>query len=94
MGEVTIIHVNDELDTKTETILQDGEEFYWLLFHNVSTVTQYLSFDGGSNWKQVAADKTLELTAPPNMKIHLSEPLKAKAAASGAKFEMLIMKDR
>jgi len=89
---VRVVHLNDELDTKPETILPDKYEFYWLLFHNVSSGTLYLSFDG-TNWKRVDAGGTLELTAPPDAKICLTEPLKGKASAEGLKYEMLMIVD-
>jgi hypothetical protein len=91
---VKIVPINDELDTRVETILQDGVEFYWLYFHNVSANTEYLSFDGGTTWKQIATDKTIEITAPPNKIIHLSEPLKGKASSNASKFEMLLLQNR
>jgi len=90
---VIVKHVNDELDTTSEAILKDGTVFYWLYFHNTSGNTIYLSFDGGTTWKQIAADKTLEITAPTG-KLYLSEPLKGKATAASSTFEMLIIQER
>lgn len=92
--EVAIYHITDEVDTKPETIIKDGEKIYWIHIHNTSSNTLLVSFDGGTNWKKIGADKTLEIKAPENMQIRLTEPLKMKGSGANTTFEILLMKER
>jgi len=91
---VIVTHVNDEVDTKAEAILQDGVCFYWLYIHNTSANTLYISFDGGTTWKKIATDKTLEVKAPEGKQIILTEPLKGKGSAISTQFEILMIVDK
>lgn len=90
---VHVRHINEEVDTTSEAIIRDGTHFHWLYIHNISANTLYVSFDGGTTWKQIGAGSTLEITAPPNKQIWLSEPLKVKGSATSTTFEILLLQD-
>ena len=90
---VCVKHINDEVDTVAETIIRDGAHFHSILIHNTSSNTLYVSFDGGSTWKQISAGSTLEITAPSNKQIWLTEPLKLKASGASSTFEILLLQD-
>jgi len=89
---VKVVHIDDEIGTTPEAVIQDGTTFYYLLIDNISANTIQVSFDGGTTWKQSASGDTLEITAPGGKQVKLSDPLKMKSSAT-SNFEILMIQD-
>lgn len=87
------VHVNETVGTKQKRVVKKETTVHYLnIYNSHATNTLSVSFNGGSDFRQIAAGGDLELSEKAGKPIYLNEGIKVKGSAASTTLEIIMLK--